>query len=348
MDVSITTICVVAPSTCAEPHLHQREQRHAEQIGRVHRAHRQAELELAPQVRGIGSPGDVRLVGVPQVVPQEDAECERHAAQHAGVGRPRGPGDAPVEFEDEDLVQHHVDDADQRRRHDRDPGARNAIEEPEDGPQHHADRRTEHARTPVIERVALHLWVEPERAEQRAAEPGEAGEQRQRQHCAPQCNPGRMAGSPASPAALGLRDEGLHGESHAPEQHHEEEHQPEDRRHPRHRGRRDVTDEPGVRQADHGLQAAVDHQRQRERRNRAVVDDRAAIGAEALRRQGATAARHRDGGRCSRIAHGTDLSAACGGARTRSRLRRGTAPVRRPTARSGGHCPPSVPGPARP
>ena len=94
---------------------------------------------------------------------------------------------------------------------------------------------------------------------------------------APERDPGRMAGAPAPAAALRLRDEGLHGEPDPAEQHDEEEHQPVDRGHGGHGRRRNVADEPGVGESDHRLHAAVQHQRQRERGDGAVVDARASI-----------------------------------------------------------------------
>ena len=122
----------------------------------------------------------------------------------------------------------------------------------------------------------------PNGAQESAAAPRQRREYRRGQQGAPERDPGGVARAPAPPAAFRLRDEGLHREPDPAEQHHEEQHQPVDRRHGGHRRRRDVADEPGVRQADDGLQAAVQHQRQRERRDRAIVDARAASRPVAL------------------------------------------------------------------
>ena len=169
-----------------------------------------------------------------------------------------------------------------------------------------------------------HQRIEAEEAEQRAAVPAEQGEEGQGDRRSPEAHPGRVSGPPAPPAALVLRDEGLHRQADAADQHHEEEHQPEDRRHAGHGGGGDVPHEPRVGEVDHRLQAAVHHERQRERGDGAVVDARTAVGADASRRQRPLPARSGAFGRGDGFGHGTRLSAACGGGRRTSRAQRGT------------------------
>jgi hypothetical protein len=72
-------------------------------------------------------------------------------------------------------------------------------------------------------------------------------------------------GSGATAAAFGLRDERLHRQADAADQHEKQQDEPVDGGHAGHRRSRDVADEPRVGQADDGLQAAVGHQRQGER-----------------------------------------------------------------------------------
>ena len=87
------------------------------------------------------------------------------------------------------------------------------------------------------------------------------------------------------PGAVRLRDDGLHAHRHAAQQQVGDDHRPEHRRHPGERRRGDPPEEPGVGQVQHRLQAAVDEQRERERRHRAEVDVGVARGVVPLRRE---------------------------------------------------------------
>ena len=150
-------------------------------------------------------------------------------------------------------------------------------------------------------------------------------------------DPGGVARAREAPAAFGLRHERLHREPDAADQHQEQQHDPVDRGHAGHRGRRDVADEPGVGEADHRLQAAVEHQRQRQRRDRAIVDDGAPRGGITLLCRQWIARRRRDGVRPGRrrvgCGHGlARITGACAGARKNSRASPGTRAGRPPTA----------------
>ncbi len=242
----------------------------------------------------------MRLVLRAQSPAQEHPQRQAETAHHADVGSPRGTRDATVEFEDEEPVQRRIHDGDQTGRHHRDARPRNAVEEAEHGPQRDPERRSEHARLPERHRLRGHVGRETERREQQRTRPRKQREERQRQCAGRERDPGGVARTREATAAFGLRHERLDRESDAADQHQEQQHYPVDRGHAGHRCRRDVADEPGVGEADHRLQAAVEHQRQRQRRDGAVVDDGAPRGRIALLCRQRQCIRQRDGVRPGR------------------------------------------------
>jgi hypothetical protein len=274
----------------AEAHLHDLEQREAEQIGRRQQAHREAESQLRGDAPRARPPGQVRAVVRTVVAPQEDPHREHQPQRLRHRGRVGGPGDAQAKMEDEVLVQQGV--AERHDRHDRERHAwpSDAVEEPHGGPGGRAERGAGDARQPELHGQVLDVARQAEQRQQRRAGQARGEEQRRHQQYAPERDPHRARGMRAPPRAEGLGRQRLHRLPDPAEHDHDHQREPVHRAHGRQRVGGKAADEPHVGQAQDQLHGAVGHHRQRQRQDRAHVDVLATRGVDApcrqLRRRG--------------------------------------------------------------
>jgi hypothetical protein len=268
IDVSIMTICVVAPSMMLRQ----------EPGGK-------SEFELLPNAPRMRTPGEMRSVALPEFRAQK--YNERHRKTHGLRNRrcQSRSGDAPAQCEYEEGIQRHIGERRDGRDQRRDARAANAIEEAEHRPQRHAAGSAAQARQPEAAREIDDLGAKTEGREEPSARGGHCQEQRHGTQDAPQRGPRGLRRAPVTPSAVRLRHERLHSHRNSAQQHDEDEDQP------LHRADRgeglhgDVANEPNVRQIQNDLHGAVCDQRQRKRQHRGQIHVRGARGVDALRGQ---------------------------------------------------------------
>ncbi|MCU0990798.1 MAG: hypothetical protein MUE63_14810 [Xanthomonadales bacterium] len=215
----------------------------------------------------------------------EQGEARQGAGAQRERGRPGGAGDAQVEPEDQQLVQHGVEHRHAQVQRQRHRGAPDAVEEAEHHPQGHRQRAAEDARFPVGQRQFPDPRFQPERRQQQRPAGSEQREKGNRRHRGPQAGPDDRTRPPPAPGAEGVRHQGLHAHADAAGQQDEHQHQEIGRAHGRHGRGRDAADEPGVGQVEHRLHAGVQEQRRGQQEDPAQVDPALAVLVDAQRRQ---------------------------------------------------------------
>ena len=269
----------------AEAYLHHLEDRIAEQVRRRQQPHRKAEPHLLAKPARMRLPCQMRFVPGAIVGAEKDREREQQTERLRNGRGPARTGNPPAEAEDEQLVEGHVRDGRDAAHQQRHAGPADAIEEAEHRPYRRPERSSGDPREPERRGEPLYLGVKAEGRQNDMARGAGRHKERNCAQSAPERCPGGLGGPLVTACALGLGHHGLHRSHDATQHQHDDQNEPLHGTDGRERVRRDVADEPHVREIQHDLHRAVRHQWQCERQDGPLINVRAPRGVDSPCRQ---------------------------------------------------------------